>query len=113
MGRKPKKSRHPRAEHVVSIKITGAQKNKMIESASDNGMTLSGFISYIVWDFCQSEKSIPPAPAPFPKPTPADHLRSYLEGDKILMPCGREECDMQIVTFDNAEYCNTCSYRLS
>ena len=113
MGRKPKKSRTPRAEHVVSIKITGAQKNKMIEAASDNGMTLSSFISNIVWEYCQSEKLIPPAPAPHPKPTPADYLRSYLEGEKVLMPCGRQECDMQIVTFDNAEYCNTCSYRLS
>jgi hypothetical protein len=36
----------------------------------------------------------------------------YLEGEKVLMPCGKEECDMQIVSFGSAEYCNTCSFRV-
>ena len=112
MGRKPKQSRHPKSEHVVTIKVTGAQKNLLIKAAEEAGMSLSGFMNYTIWEFCQSEKSIPPAPAPNPKPTPADYLRSYLDGTKILMPCGKEECNMQIVTFDKAEYCNTCSFRV-
>lgn len=112
MGRKPKKSRHPKSLHTVSLQITGAQKNLLIQAAEDAGMTLTGFMSYAIWDFCQSQKSMPPAPAPHPKPTPADYLRSYLEGEKVLMPCGKEQCDMKIVHFDNAEYCNTCSFRI-
>lgn len=104
MGRKPKKSRHPKAIHTINLKITGAQKNLLIDAAREKGLSLTDFINWVIWEYCQTEKDMPPAPAPVPKPTPADYLRSYLEGERILMPCGKEECDMQIVAFGSAEY---------
>lgn len=113
MGRKPKKSRNPKAVHLMTIKVTGAEKNLLIQAAESQGMTLSGYMEYIIWEYCQSTKGLIPAPAPHPKPSPADYLRSYLDGERVLMPCGKEECNMKIVTFDNAEFCNTCSFRLS
>lgn len=112
MGRKPKKSRTPKAVHTVTVKVTGAQKNMLIQAAESRGMTLSNFLAYIAFDYCQTEKDMPPAPAPYPRPTPSDYLRMYLEGEKVLMPCGKEECDMKIVTFGSADYCNTCSFRV-
>lgn len=112
MGRKPKKSRHPKAIHTLTVKVTGAEKNILIDAARRQGMTLSQFLCWITWEYCKTSKEMPPAPAPHPRPTPADYLHMYLKGERVLMPCGKEECDMQIVTFGSAEYCNTCSFRV-
>ena len=112
MGRKPKKSRTPKAVHTLTVKVTGAEKNLLIDAARSQGMTLSDFLAWVAWDYCQTQKGHTPAPAPHPKPTPSDYLRMYLDGEKVLMPCGKEECDMQIVSFGSAEYCNTCSFRV-
>jgi hypothetical protein len=112
MGRKPKKSRTPQATHTITVKVTGAEKNLLIRAAEEVGMSLSDFMSWTVFEYCQSQKGIPPAPAPYPRPTPADFLHSYLSGDRVLMPCGKEECDMKIVEFDNAQFCRTCSFRV-
>jgi hypothetical protein len=113
MGRKPKRSRTPKAEHTISFKITGADKNALIDAAKKQGMPLSSFISFICWEYVRQEKGFTPAPAPNPKPTPDQYLREYLLGERVIMPCGRENCDMKIVTFDNAEFCQTCSFRIA
>lgn len=112
MGRKPSKSRHPKAVHTITVKVTGAEKNLLIDGARSMGMSLSDFMAWVAWEYCQTQKGLPPAPAPHPKPTPSDYLRLYLEGERVLMPCGKEECDMQIVTFGSADFCNTCSFRV-
>jgi hypothetical protein len=113
MGRKPKRSRTPQAVHTLAVKVTGAEKNSLIKAADSMGMSLSSFVSYVLFEYVQSEKGMIPAPAPNPRPTPADYLHSYLAGDRVLMPCGKEECDMKIVEFDNAQFCRTCSFRVS
>lgn len=113
MGRKPQRSRNPKAIHVITVKVTGAQKNLLIKAAESQGMTLSAFLDWTIFDYCQQSKGLPGGPAPHPKPTPDEYLRSYLLGEKILMPCGKEECNMKIVTFDNAEFCSTCSFRIA
>lgn len=113
MGRKPTRARNPKAEHVISIKVTGHDKNALIDAAKREGMTLSAFLTYTAWEFIRSEKGLPPAPAPHPKPTPDQYLREYLLGERVIMPCGREQCDMKIITFDGAEFCQTCSFRIA
>lgn len=112
MGRKPKKSRHPNSTHFITLGVTGAEKNKLIDKANALGMPLSEFLRYIVWEFVKSEKSLPPAPAVRPRPTPDDALRAYLSGEKLLMPCGKELCDMNIKKFGGGEYCDTCGLRV-
>ena len=112
MGRKPKKSRTPKAMHTLTVKVSGADKNALIDASRALGMTLSDFMAWVAWDYCQTKKGHPPSPAPYPRPTPSDYLGLYLKGEKVLMPCGKEECNMKIVTFGSADYCDTCSFRV-
>lgn len=112
MGRKPKKSRTPKATHTLTVKVSGADKNALIDASRALGMTLSDFLAWVAWDYCQTKKGHPPAPAPYPRPTPSDYLGLYLKGERVLMPCGKEECNMKIVTFGSADYCDTCSFRV-
>jgi hypothetical protein len=112
MGRKPKKSRHPKSLHDVTVRITGERKNLLINHAEKMGLSLSEFINWVIWDYCQREKGLEPAPAEHPKPTQSDLLRSYLSGERILMPCGKSSCEMKPIVFGEAEYCETCSLRI-
>lgn len=112
MGRKAKKSRHPNSTHFITLAVTGAEKNKLIDGANSRNMPLNEFLRYIIWEFVMSEKSLPPAPASRPKPTPDEALRAYLSGEKLLMPCGKEVCNMDIKPFGGGEYCNTCGLRV-
>ena len=113
MGRKPAKSKHPKSKHFVSIELTGAEKNRLIDSAEKADLPLGAFIRWIIWEYCQSEKGMPPAPAPYPAPTTGDALRSYLAGEKLLMPCGKEVCSMELIEFGDSEYCSICNLRVS
>ncbi len=112
MGRKAKKSRHPNSTHFVTIPVTGAEKNLLIDAANTAGMGLSEFLKYIVWEFKMSGKSLPPAPASRARPTPDDALRAYFSGERLLMPCGKEVCKMDIKSFNGGEYCDTCGLRV-
>lgn len=113
MGRKPKPSKHPKSIHDVTIRITGEQKNSLIKAAKAQDLTLNQYISWVLWDYLQREKGLEPAPAPHPKPTPTDVLHSYLSGERLLMPCGKQSCEMKPILFGEAEYCETCSLRIS
>lgn len=112
MGRKPKKSRHPNSTHYITLSLKGSEKNFLIDAANEQGMPLGEFLRWVIWEYVKSGKTLPPAPASRPKPTPDDALRAYLAGEKLLMPCGKEICKMEIVKFGGGEYCDICGLRV-
>jgi antitoxin component of RelBE/YafQ-DinJ toxin-antitoxin module len=99
--------------HNVSIRITGEEKNKIIDHAEKLGISVSELIEYAVWTFIRSEQGIPaPGPSQFAKITNEEVIRSYLTGETLLMPCGKESCTQIPVKLKSMEFCNTCNLRI-
>jgi hypothetical protein len=98
----------------IALRVDGSMKNQIIDAAKKNDMMLSEYILYCVWEHMRSEKGIPtPGSSQFALADPMEHLRGYLEGKDVLMPCGKKECDMKITEFMDMEFCETCNVRIS
>jgi len=97
----------------LGIRITGKQKNLIIDHAKSRGMSVSQLIEYAVWQFIREERGIPaPGPSQFAKVTKEEMIRAYLTGETLLQPCGKIECKQDLVMFQGMEFCETCNLRI-
>jgi hypothetical protein len=114
MPRKASKVKYLDSFFNIVLRVKGRDKNEMIRYANKLGMSLSDFILYAVWAFILNEKGLPaPGSAQFQIPTPAEELRAYFTGVKLLKPCGQAECDMKLVLVGGMEFCSSCNVRIS
>jgi hypothetical protein len=113
MSRKPTRAKYRDRLYNIALRVKGSQKNEIMQAAKRNKMQLSQYILYCVWEHMRSERGIaPPGPSQFKIAEPMDHLRAYLSGETLLMPCGQQKCEMKIVQFDTAKFCETCNVRV-
>lgn len=111
---KPKPAQYLDRLHNLTIRISGQQKNQIINHAESKGLTVSQLIEFAVWEFIRLDKGIPnPGPSQFKKATPEEMLRSYLSGETLLQPCGKTSCEQRLTTFQGMEFCETCNVRIS
>lgn len=97
----------------LGIRITGKQKNEIIDFAKSKGISVSQLMNYAVWQFIREDKGIPaPGPSQFALATPEDQVRAYLTGETLLQPCGKIECEKDIVMFQGMEFCENCNLRI-
>lgn len=97
----------------LGIRISGKQKNQIIDFAKSKGISVSQLIEYAVWQFIREDKGIPaPGPSQFSVATPEDQVRAYLTGVNVLQPCGKTECKQDIVMFQGMQFCETCNLRI-
>jgi hypothetical protein len=109
----PQKAEYPDRLYNVTIRISGKEKNQIIEHAEKLGISVSQLINYAIWTFVRSGEGIPsPGPSQFAKTTNEDVIRSYLTGITLLKPCGQVSCDQQLVMFQGMEFCETCNLRI-
>lgn len=110
----PKRAQYDDRLYNVGVRITGQQKNLIIEHAEKLGIPVSQLIEYAVWLFIREDKGIPaPGTAQFRIPNHQDELRSYLSGETLLKPCGQKECDQRLTKFQGLIFCNTCNLRIA
>lgn len=110
---KPKRADYQDRLYNVGIRISGKQKNLIIDHALAKGITVSQLIEYAVWQFIRNDEGIAaPGPSQFAKTTREDQVRAYLTGETLLMPCGKQTCNQVSVSFQGAEFCETCNLRI-
>lgn len=109
----PQKAKYEDRLYNVGIRISGKQKNLIIDHAKSKGISVSQLIEYAVWEFIRQDKGIPsPGPSQFAKTTPEDEIRAYLSGQTLLKPCGKTQCEQVSVMFQGMEFCDTCNLRI-
>lgn len=114
MGRKARKVRHLDSFVNIVLRVKGREKNEIIEFARKLDMSVSDFILYAIYVFMLNEKGLPdPGSAQFQIPTPAEELRAYFTGVKLMKPCGKSECEMRLRLVGGMEFCETCNIRIS
>ena len=113
MSRKAQRAQYPDRHYNIGLRISGKEKNKILKAAKKENVTLSQYILYCVWCHMREDKGIPSPTTPkVALPTPDEHLRAYLRGEKLLNPCGEESCDMTVVEVANMSFCETCNVRI-
>jgi len=97
----------------VGIRITGKQKNLIIDHAKSKGISVSQLIEYAVWQFIREDKGIAaPGPSQFTKATKEEMIKAYLTNKTVLQPCGKTECESKVTMFQGMEFCETCNLRI-
>lgn len=114
MGKAPQRATNPEALHNLTIRISGEQKNQILDAAFASGYSVTQYILYALWTFMRSQEGIPsPGPSQFLRASKEDMLKAYLTGETLLMPCGKPKCDIKEITFNGLIFCETCNVRIS
>lgn len=100
-------------DYNLSVRLTGAQKNQIIDAAQEENISVNQLVLFAVWTYIRSKQGIPsPGASQFARNTPEDMLKAYLTGQTLLMPCGKPKCKMTPVTLSGMEFCETCNVRI-
>lgn len=111
MPRPPKPSK-PDIDYQLFVRIPGWLKNEIIDLAASQNIGLNEWVALQIYIAAREGKGLPVKPTGRPLPTTADHIRHYLAGENILMPCGKTECDFEPEQIGSAEFCRTCGIRV-
>jgi hypothetical protein len=91
----------------------GSQKNEIIDYAKAQGISVNQLVLFAVLDFIREKKGLPsPGSAQFSIPTMEETLAAYMRGEQILTPCGKTECNMDLVDLSGMQFCKTCNIRV-
>ena len=109
--RRASRSRFPDRKVNVVVRVDGSVKNDWLDAADGLGLSLSDFVRFCVWKHVESGDRMPEA-APRVLPSEVDVLRSYLSGERLLMPCGEVSCDLVVESFGGVGFCESCGLRV-
>jgi hypothetical protein len=113
MVRKYEKSRFPNRYSEIHFRLLGSQKNEIIDYAKAQGLSVNQLVLFAVIDFIRNEKGIPsPGSAQFTIPTMEETITAYMRGEDILTPCGKTQCDMELVDVSGMQFCKSCNIRV-
>ena len=107
----------PNKQVSIHMSMPAWVKELIAEAAEAEGMSMSQYCAHILALRARDTIGIPnPPPAVAPIPTVSDVLRTYVDGSKMIGPCGepwpceyREESSKFI---GDAEFCGTCNVRV-
>ena len=108
---RPAKPSKPDIDYQLAVRIPGWLKNQIIEIAATQNIGLNEWVALQIYIAAREQKGLPTKPTGRPLPTTADHIRHYLAGENILMPCGKTTCNYQPEHIGNTEFCQTCGIR--
>ena len=110
MSRTPQRADLPDGKYNLVVQIPGWLKNEILDACA--GARINQWVSAVLLAAVRESRGLPPAPpAAAPKPTPADQIRAYMTGEKIVQPCGRTDCNPQWEEIQNMEFCRECGTR--
>jgi len=115
MPRKPIRAESPDSSYNLVIRIPGRLKNQILDHCSSVGAPLNAWIvSLILAGLRDAHELPPPPPAAAPLPTIDEVLRSYVLGERIIMPCGKPgPCPGEDpIKLGGVDYCPECSIRV-
>lgn len=115
MPRQPIRARTDDSNYNLVIRIPGWFKNEILEHVDSLGTQVNIWVTSALREALRAQQGLPPAPpAAAPLPTLDEVLRSYVTGEKLLMPCGKPgpcagEDPVELGSF---WYCRECSIRV-
>lgn len=91
MPHKPQRANQPDSNYHVILRLPGWLKNQIIDLAAANGVSVNQWLNTAVHKAALEQHGIPEPPqARAPLPTTVDQIRAYAEGEKLVLPCGRQ-----------------------
>jgi hypothetical protein len=115
MPKSPQKAKHEHHNYNLAFRIPGWFKNQLLDHCNKKQINLTQFAITALQTALREDKGLPPAPqAKHPLPTTADEIRSWLSGEKLVMPCGRtEECaGVDPDRLAGMDFCSECGIRV-
>jgi hypothetical protein len=99
-------------EYNLVIRMSGKLKNQIIDICEANGTSLNNWALGVFYGAVRDGRGLPPAPEPVaPPPGTIEQIRAYLAGERLIMPCGKSKCDIQLELVGRLEFCSTCGVR--
>lgn len=114
MGRKPTVAETD-AECNLVVRIPGWLKNDIHALCADLSVSMNQWALSVLRDAVRASRGLPePPPAKVGLPTPADQIRAWAAGEKIMMPCGLlEPCPgLSPDEFAKMGFCPECQIRV-
>ena len=107
----------PNASVSLHVHMPVWVKELVAATAEEEGMSMSQFCAHVLAVAARDTIGIPePPPAVAPLPTVSDVLRTYIEGSKMIGPCGNawpcEYSEEASKFIGDAEFCGSCNVRV-
>jgi hypothetical protein len=102
---------------ALHLKIPAWVKALIAEAAEEEGMSMSQYCAHVLSMRARDTIGIPnPPPAAAPIPSISDVLRSYVDGSKLIGPCGKpwpcEYSEDSSKFIGDVEFCGECNIRV-
>jgi hypothetical protein len=92
--------------------MSGKLKNQIIDICEANGTSINKWVLGVLYGAVRAGRGLPIAPEPVaPPPGTIEQIRAYLDGERLIMPCGKSRCDIQLELVGGLEFCSTCGVR--
>lgn len=109
-------SKDPRS--AILVRMPASIKKDLDALCDSQGVSLNAWVVEMIKYGLRHQRGLPQPPqAVAPLPTPADEIRAWAEGQKVLTPCGkRGECygtTHPPETYDGMSFCKECQIRIA
>jgi len=114
-------SRSPQRAHgdaFVQVRVSAELKNAVIDRCEALGCSLNAWLVEAVRKGLRDDLGLPEPPvAKAPLPSPADMIREWAAGERVMMPCGAvERCaavgEGGVWSHDGMGFCVECGIRV-
>ena len=115
MGRRVSVPLFPDRVYSLSLRLTGSLKQEIIKAAAAAGLSVNQWVLWAIRRQIDSGEGIPaPALAPRAMPTESEILQSIMDGEPLMMPCGRRrgQCVPLVVDLGGVKVCRVCNLRV-
>jgi hypothetical protein len=113
----PKTATHQTNPHQpcqIAIRIPGHLKNQIVDHCQQHQTSITQWLTHLIQEALLTDKGLIPRPADHPLPNVADVISGYLQGERVLGPCGRlwGECEAAgVVGVNGVGFCG-CGVRV-
>jgi hypothetical protein len=114
----PRSPQRAHGEAYVQVRVPAAVKNAVIDACEVLGCSLNAWLVEAIQKGLRDDLGLPePPPAKAGLPTPADMIRQWAAGERVLMPCGAvEPCAAVgpdgVWSHDGMGFCGACGIRV-
>jgi len=107
----------PNENVSLHLRMPAWVKELVAEAAAAEGMAMAQYCAHVLAGCARDTIGIPePPPAVAALPTVSDVLRTYIEGSKMIGPCGNawpcEYSEEASKFIGDAEFCGSCNVRV-
>lgn len=107
---------NPDVANYLQIRLPGWLKNEIIHHCETIGCSLNAWLVEAMQASLREGRGLPePPPARAPLPTTADQIRAWAVGERVMMPCGKLQCDADkggTWVHDSMGFCRECGIRV-